>query len=105
MSEELKEIHEEATEPQSDNDTAQSLDLTQDIKKIAEDNTRAVIVEVLKIHGVDFESLNISKSKFNKLNKLQLLEAMRDFKPHSEKEMSETADNAKNGLLVNGLKF
>ncbi len=74
--EDLKEIHEEAIKPKSLEEQAQSVDLTLNKKDIAENNTRPVLVQVLKINGINNETLNISKSKFNKLNKMELVEAL-----------------------------
>jgi len=81
--EDLKEIHEESTKPQSLEEQALNIDLSLNKKDIAENNTRPVLVQVLKINGIDHETLNISKSKFNKLNKLELVEALLN-KPEAE---------------------
>jgi len=89
--EEIQEAHREAQEPKSIDDVAQSIDLSLSASKIAEDNDRKTIVKVLEIHNVNFETLNISKSKFNKLNKEQLINALFDYQ-NREKGATRTAD-------------
>jgi len=81
--EDLREVHEESIKPKSIEEQALSVDLTLSKKDIAENNTRPVLVQVLKINGIDHETLNISKSKFNKLNKMELVEALFS-KPEAE---------------------
>ena len=94
MEENLKEIHEEATRPQSIEEQALAVDLTASKKDIAENNTRPVLVQVLKINGIDHETLNISKSKFNKLNKTELVEILFS-KPQAEakQEAKQSGEN------------
>jgi len=75
--EDLQEIHEEATAPRSKESEAHGLDLSIPSKKLAEDNTRDIILTALKINNISYDTLNISKSKFNKLNKEQLIEALK----------------------------
>jgi len=71
----LRDIHEESTKTQSVEEQAINIDLTLSKKEIAE-NTRPVLVQLLKINGINHETLNISKSKFNKLNRLELVDAL-----------------------------
>jgi len=71
----LKDVHDESTKPQSIEEQAINIDLTLSKKEIAE-NTRPVLVQLLKINGINHETLNISKSKFNKLNRLELVDAL-----------------------------
>jgi len=78
----LKDVHEESTKPQSIEEQAINIDLTLSKKEIAE-NTRPVLVQLLRINGIDHETLNISKSKFNKLNRLELVDALFN-KPEQE---------------------
>jgi len=72
----LQELHEEATKPLSDDQFARTLSPASSDEQLAE-ATRNVIVKTLEIHGVTHNSLNISKSKFDKLNKSDLIRALR----------------------------
>ena len=92
--EDLREVHEESIKPKSIEEQAHSVDLTLSKKEIAENNTRPVLVQVLKINGIDHESLNMSKSKFNKLNKGELVDILFS-KPQEQakQETKETADS------------
>lgn len=91
--EELKEIHSEAVEPQSKAEEAHGLDLSISSTKLADDNTKEIILTALKINGVNNETLNISKSKFSKLSKIKLIDALKahlnDPDPKSEDQPKE----------------
>lgn len=74
--EDLRELHEESMQPLSVDEQAMSIDLSLSPSKIADDNRKDVILKVLEIHGVNHDTLNISRSKFDKMNKKQLVDAL-----------------------------
>lgn len=94
MNEELKEVHTQATQESAQEENAHGLDLSISSKKLADDNTREVILTALKINDINHDTLNISRSKFNKLNKEQLIEALKGKinTPKSEEKKSDTKE-------------
>lgn len=77
MAENLEELHAEATAPLSDDQHARSLSASSSDAQLAE-ATRNVIVKTLEIHGITHNTLNVSKSKFDKMNKAELIKALRN---------------------------
>lgn len=94
MNEELKEAHEQATQEPTKEENAHGLDLSLSSKRLAEDNTREIILTALELNDINHDTLNMSKSKFNKLNKEKLIEALKGKINEPTKE-EKTSDKAK----------
>lgn len=88
MPNDLEELHAEATAPLSDEQHAQSLSASSSDAQLAE-ATRNVIVKTLEIHGITHNTLNVSKSKFDKMNKAELIKALRDKERSAPKSGAE----------------
>lgn len=87
--EEIEAIHAEATAPKSDFELASDLN----IESINPDDvTRSVLIKALEIRGITKDTLNVSLSKFNKLNKEQIITIL---KSHNRGEAKESKSEAK----------
>lgn len=89
MSEELKEAHTEATKEQSPEEIAAAVEFEQ----ISGDLPKSVLLVLAKQHGITSDALNISPSKFGKMNKDDLAAAIRAGAPEAEKAKAKPAED------------
>lgn len=92
--EDLREQHEAATAPISEDQQARALSAQSSDAELLE-APRSVIVKTLAIHKIDHNTLNISRSKFDKLNKAELIKALRakDSAPKAESVEAKDTQN------------
>ena len=92
MDETLEELHTEATAPLSDDQLARTLSPTSSDEQLSTATVK-VLRKTLEIHGITFNTLNISRSSFDKLNKAQLIKALRE-KDNAPKEAVKSKEQA-----------